>query len=220
MDKTLVVASGGIDSTVLAYHCAEFKAVELVTFRYGQKHVREAEYATALAERLNVSHDIVMLPTLWGSALTTPGIEVPTRAYDKETMSSTVVPNRNAIMLSVAVSMAVARGIREVAIGVHGGDHHIYPDCRPIFVATFTTAMYVATEGKAEIYAPFVYLTKAQIIQMGAALDVDFAQTYSCYQGKPNHCGLCGTCNDRKKAFRDAGVHDPTLYDCPDLLEG
>ncbi len=150
-----------------------------------------------------------------GSALT-DDVDVPHGHYAAENMAVTVVPNRNAIMLSIAYGVAVARGARIVAAAVHAGDHYVYPDCRPGFVEAFDRMQREAVEGFGDpslcLYAPFVHKTKAEIVEIGAALGVPYEDTWSCYEGGEVHCGLCGTCNERKEAFRLAGVPDPTEY--------
>jgi 7-cyano-7-deazaguanine synthase len=131
-------------------------------------------------------------------------------------MAVTVVSNRNAIMLSIAYGVAVAKEATLVACAVHAGDHFVYPDCRPQFVEAFDVMQRLAVEGfgnpDLRLYAPFMNKTKAQIVQIGAALGVPYEETWSCYEGRELHCGLCGTCNQRKEAFQFAGVPDPTDY--------
>ena len=153
---------------------------------------------------------------LKGSALT-DAIPVPDGHYAAPTMAVTVVPNRNAMMLSVAYAVAVAEQAQVVAIGVHAGDHFIYPDCRPTFITAFDTMQRIAVEGIGEpqlrLEAPFAHLGKHQIVQLGTALQVPYVDTWSCYKGGEKHCGACGTCFERKEAFELAGVTDPTEYE-------
>jgi 7-cyano-7-deazaguanine synthase len=131
-------------------------------------------------------------------------------------MAVTVVPNRNAIMLSIAYGVAAAEGATLVAFAVHAGDHFVYPDCRPQFVEAFDMMQRQAVAGfghpDLRLYAPFVKKTKAQIVETGITLGVPYEDTWSCYEGGTVHCGLCGTCNERKEAFQLAGVPDPTEY--------
>ena len=152
---------------------------------------------------------------LSGSALT-DDIEVPHGHYAEETMAVTVVPNRYAIMLSIAYGAAVADGAQLVAAAVHAGDHFVYPDCRPAFIEAFDGMERLATEGfghqNLRLHAPFLDKTKAGIARIGAELGVPYEDTWSCYGGGEVHCGLCGTCNERKEAFELAGVTDPTAY--------
>jgi 7-cyano-7-deazaguanine synthase len=154
---------------------------------------------------------------LSGSALTDE-LDVPDGHYAEETMKVTVVPNRNAIMLAIAFGMAAAQGADAVAAAVHGGDHFIYPDCRPGFIDAFQTMENKALEGmgEVELYTPFVTKSKADIVTEGAKHTTPFAETWSCYKGGDLHCGRCGTCVERREAFHLAGVKDPTQYADPD----
>jgi len=220
--ETIAVVSGGIDSVTLAYMIKEETegALVILTFNYGQRHYdREALCAFKCAQKLGAEFhnvDIANLrPLLSGSALTDE-IPVPNGHYADENMRVTVVPNRNAIFLSVAYGLAVSRQADCVAIGVHAGDHPIYPDCRPQFIQAFQEMERLATEGHRKetlyLYAPFVWLTKADIVRLGHGLGVPYDQTWSCYKGGDVHCGTCGTCVERREAFELAGVPDPTEY--------
>jgi 7-cyano-7-deazaguanine synthase len=220
--KTIVVCSGGLDSVTLAHKvAAERTLTRLVSFDYGQRHKKELEYARRCATRLMVPHDVVDITAvgrlLTGSALTSGGA-VPDGHYAEETMRVTVVPNRNAIMLAVAFGIAAAERADGVAAAVHGGDHFIYPDCRPAFVEAFDAMQRHALDGLATIsfYTPFLRMSKADIVREGAKLGVHFAETWSCYKGGALHCGRCGTCVERREAFDLAGVNDPTPYEDPD----
>lgn len=219
---TLLICSGGLDSVVLAHKIArENRLAALLSFDYGQRHKKELGYARACAERLGVPHTVLDVSAigaaLSGSALT-DSIDVPDGHYAEASMKITVVPNRNAIMLSLAYGVASARGLRRVAAAFHGGDHFIYPDCRPGFVAAFDEMQKHALEGLSEIglYAPFLDKTKADIAAEGARLGVPFAETWSCYKGGETHCGRCGTCVERREAFDVAGATDSTVYADPD----
>lgn len=213
--------SGGLDSVTLAHAlAAEGHDLIALSFDYGQRHAKELEHAARCAHRLGASHHIVDLRSvgalLTGSALTDPAIEVPEGHYTDASMASTVVPNRNAILLSIAVGVAVARGAAAVATAVHAGDHAIYPDCRPEFIDAIEHEARVANEGfiaeDFRVLAPFLHLAKDEIVRRGAALRVPFADTWSCYLGGELHCGRCGTCVERREAFDLAGVPDPTSY--------
>lgn len=223
--KTIVICSGGLDSVSLAHMVAEQHTLtRLVSFDYGQRHRKELDYAARAAARLGVPHDIIdMRPigaALTGSALT-DDIDVPDGHYAEETMRITVVPNRNAIMLAIAFGVAAANGDEAVATAVHGGDHFIYPDCRPGFTQAFEAMQKAALDGYADVslYTPFVHRTKADIVTEGARHNTPFADTWSCYKGGAHHCGRCGTCVERREAFHLAGVADPTTYADPDFWE-
>ncbi|WP_289081064.1 7-cyano-7-deazaguanine synthase QueC [uncultured Sulfitobacter sp.] len=221
--KTIVICSGGLDSVSLAHMvAAKRKLTGLVSFDYGQRHRKELDYAALCAKRLDVPHDIIDMrgigAALTGSALT-DDVDVPDGHYAEETMRVTVVPNRNAIMLTVAYGIAAARGDQAVATAVHGGDHFIYPDCRPDFTQAFEFMQYMALDGYADVslYTPFVHRSKADIVTEGQRHNTPFAETWSCYKGGVHHCGRCGTCVERREAFDLAGVADPTHYDDPDF---
>lgn len=216
--KTFVICSGGLDSVTLAYKIArEQELAGLISFDYGQRHKKELEYAKRCAQTLNVPHDIIDIAhigaLLSGSALT-DNLDVPDGHYAEATMKITVVPNRNPIMLTIAYGIAASRGAGAVAAAVHGGDHFIYPDCRPGFVNAFETMQNHALEGVAAIkfLTPFVNISKADIVTEGAKLGVPFQDTWSCYKGGDIHCGRCGTCVERAEAFALAGEKDPTPY--------
>lgn len=230
--KAVAIVSGGLDSTVLAYSLRHYQ-LTMVSFNYGQKHVRELGFAARTAEKLNADHivfDLSQLGMFLESSLTDPAIDVPHGHYAAENMKSTVVPNRNAIMLSIAYGVAVSRRAVLCAFGVHAGDHFVYPDCRPEFVRAINQAFLVGNEGfnefaeprreshipasvtRLEVVAPFVHMTKADIVGIGANIGVPFEDTWSCYEGEPRHCGECGTCVERKEAFELAKVKDPTVY--------
>jgi 7-cyano-7-deazaguanine synthase len=219
--KTIVVCSGGLDSVSLAHRIAdEGNLLGLVSFDYGQRHAKELDYAAACAQRLGVFHQIIDMAAigaqLSGSALT-DDIEVPDGHYAEETMRVTVVPNRNAIMLAVAFGVAAARQAEAVAIAVHGGDHFIYPDCRPAFIDALQAMQTHALDGYASVrlLAPYVDGSKADIVTDGARHGTPFGETWSCYKGGDRHCGRCGTCVERREAFHLAGVEDPTDYADP-----
>ncbi len=221
--KTIVICSGGLDSVSLAHMVAsEGQLARLVSFDYGQRHRKELDFAALCAKRLEVPHDIIDLRAiglaLTGSALT-DDIDVPDGHYAEESMRITVVPNRNAIMLTVAFGVAAARGDQVVATAVHGGDHFIYPDCRPAFTEAFDAMQKLALDGYANVslYTPFVHQTKADIVTAGSLHNTPFAETWSCYKGGNHHCGRCGTCVERREAFHLADVTDPTLYEDADF---
>lgn len=217
----VIIVSGGLDSTVLTYWMHRLGTrLSLLSVDYGQRHRTELEYARGTAAALGAAHDVVDLSgvgaLLTGSALTDHAIEMPDGHYTDASTRSTVVPNRNAIMLDVAVGVAVAREADGVVFGAHAGDHPIYPDCRPGFVTSYEQAALAANEGFLvdgfRVLAPFAAMSKADIVTLGATLGVPFADTWSCYRGGERHCGTCGTCVERSEAFELAGVPDPTRY--------
>ena len=220
MQKAVAIVSGGLDSVTLAYLLrSEGYDLHLLSFDYGQRHKNELTYAELCAKRLGAEFSLLNLSSLGqflkGSALT-DDIPVPDGHYAAPSMAITVVPNRNAIMLSIAYGIAAAEEAEVVAIGVHAGDHFIYPDCRPEFIKAFGEMQKFALEGfghpNLKLHAPFLTLGKEQIVQLGNTLNVPFADTWSCYKGGEKHCGTCGTCVERRLAFEAAGITDPTEY--------
>lgn len=218
--KATLIVSGGMDSATLAYfYKSRGFELHLVGFDYGQRHVKELQSLQAIAESLDASWEVIDLSNLtsvFAGAALTSDIAVPDGHYTSESMRITVVPNRNAIMLSIATGIAVANGSDVVATGIHGGDHFIYPDCRPEFFAAINEAFVLATSGHAQdgfhLEAPFVEISKADIALLGSHLEVPYEKTWSCYKGGEIHCGRCGTCVERIEAFELAGVQDPTEY--------
>ena len=217
--KTLVVCSGGLDSVTLAHKVArEHSLHALISFDYGQRHKKELDFAANTAKELGVRHHIVDLTSagalLTGSSLTSDDVAVPDGHYAEETMRITVVPNRNAIMMSVAFGAAASAGADRVAAAMHGGDHFIYPDCRPDFINAFQKMQNHALEGVAQVtlYTPYINATKADIAAEAGRLGVPIERTWSCYKGEDVHCGRCGTCVERREALELARVPDPTVY--------
>jgi 7-cyano-7-deazaguanine synthase len=222
--KTVVVYSGGLDSTVLLHQLlADGDQVLALSVDYGQRHRVELEYARRLAEAVGIEWRLADLSSvgqlLGGSSLTSPEIAVPHGHYAEQSMKQTVVANRNMIMLSVAAGWAISQRADRVAYAAHTGDHAIYPDCRPEFAEAVDRAIRLADWHEIHLVCPFVRLTKAQIVARGAELGVDFARTWSCYEGGAIHCGRCGTCFERREAFSQAGVHDPTKYEATPMYE-
>ncbi len=186
------------------------------SFDYGAKHhARELPLAAAHAAALGVRHEVVRLDfvgRLFASALLTTGGAIPDGHYEAASMRQTVVPFRNAIMLAIATGMAESAGAQGLVIAAHGGDHAIYPDCREEFMQAMGEAMRLGTDAGLVLLRPFIAMNKGQIAAEGARLGVDFALTWSCYKGGPVHCGTCGTCVERREAFLQAGLPDPTVY--------
>ena len=228
--RAVVIVSGGMDSCVLAYYYAAAGFdLHLLSFDYGQKHVKELAYAEkyiarmrgrfALSEYpLDIQHDVIELPISRllsdsDSALLNQGVQMPHGHYTDDSMKATVVPYRNPNMLLQAATLAWGEDASIVAYAAHQGDYAQYPDCRQVFVAAFNHMLNVAMEGKSiTIESPFMRLTKAQIARLGASLDVPFELTWSCYEGGNEGCGSCGTCVERYESFKHAGIPDPTTY--------
>jgi len=216
--KTVLIYSGGIDSTVLLYDLLNSgHDVQALSVNYGQRHSKELDCAKSLCKQLNVEHHVADLtalnPLLSGSSLTSPHVQVPEGHYEDESMKATVVPNRNMILLSIATGWAMSTGASSVSYAAHSGDRAIYPDCREEFADAMNSVMEIAGWDKVSLNRPFSSLTKADIVKFGDELGVPFEQTWSCYKGGQVHCGVCGTCVERREAFQLAGVTDPTIYD-------
>ena len=212
---SVIIYSGGLDSTTLLYEERERVALA-VTFDYGSNHAaREIACAKHHCALLGIEHLVIELGFMsryFQSSLLSGAADIPDGNYDEENMKSTVVPFRNGIMLSIACGLAESRGLKRVLIANHGGDHAIYPDCRPMFVDAMNAAMQAVTYEGVQLAAPYTNISKADIIRHGARLGIDYGATYSCYRGGEHHCGTCGTCTERREAFREAGIPDPTKY--------
>lgn len=203
-DKVLVVMSGGLDSTTLAYDLYS-KGIEVsaISFNYGQRHSKELEFAKAHAHLNGWRHDVIDLSVMQGhltSALT-GNQPVPEGHYAAESMAATIVPNRNAIMMSLACGVAISRNVPYIATAVHGGDHFIYPDCRSAFIDGLSYALEIGNPGFLGIQAPYVNKDKNYIAQRAVDLAYDYDKTWSCYKGGNKHCGKCGTCVERMEAI-------------------
>ena len=211
----VMLYSGGLDSTVLLYKLKP--NVKPLMFDYGQRHKKELLYATQLCVDLDINFAVVGLGGL--AQLIAKGSQtglepVPQGHYADESMKTTVVPNRNSIMLTIAIGHAITIGAKNVYFAAHAGDHAIYPDCRHDFVYAFNRAMHLANLWTPiDVFAPFVNMSKADIVAEGARYGVPFEKTWSCYEGRALHCGKCGTCVERREAFEHAGVVDPTTYE-------
>lgn len=217
MEKdTILILSGGMDSVTLLYDKAERIALA-VSFDYGSNHnAREIEMAALHCEKLDIEHLIIPLGFMgeyFKSSLLEGADAIPSGHYAADNMKSTVVPFRNGIMLSVAAGLAESRGLRHVMMANHGGDHTIYPDCRPEFVNAMNEAIKTGTFPGITLLSPYVDMTKGEIALRGKQLGVDYSLTYSCYRGGELHCGTCGTCVERKEALAFAGIDDPTRYE-------
>lgn len=215
--NVVVLCSGGMDSVTALYWAARAHRVQAaVSFDYGSKHNPcEIPFAAEHAQKLGMRHEVIpiqFMNTLFASALLASGGDIPEGHYEAENMKQTVVPFRNAIMLSIAAGLAESIGAEGLVIAAHGGDHAIYPDCREEFMQAMGNAMRLGTYAAVQLLRPFIGYTKGQIAAEGAKLGVDFARTWSCYKGGTLHCGKCGTCVERREAFMQAGLLDPTVY--------
>ncbi|MEL0630900.1 7-cyano-7-deazaguanine synthase QueC [Psychromonas aquatilis] len=216
--KVVVIYSGGMDSyTVLHKAIEEGLTPFALTFDYGQRHVKEIEVASEVCKELNINHKIIDITAInqliGGSSLTDTSIEVATGDYDNDNMVNTVVPNRNMILLSLAIGYAVSIGADKVYYGAHSGDHEIYPDCRPIFVEKMNEVAAVANYEKTEIYSPYLKSNKIGILKDGIRMGLDYSKTWTCYNGREKACGLCGSCIERLEAFKENGLSDPIAYE-------
>jgi 7-cyano-7-deazaguanine synthase len=216
-NKVVVIYSGGMDSfTVLNRALHDGKEVYALTFDYGQRHVKEIEYASTVCKSLNVNHKVIDISAinqlLAGSSLT-DDIDIPEGHYEAESMKSTVVPNRNMILLSLAVGYAVSVGASQVYYGAHSGDHAIYPDCRPEFVMKMNDVCKIANYESVEIFSPYLTVTKSDILTDGLKMGLKYDNTWTCYNGREQACGQCGACQERLEAFKDNNVTDPLNYE-------
>lgn len=223
-DTVVVIYSGGMDSFTLL-HLARARGfnVHALSFNYGQRHVRELGAASAVCQAEGIAHKVIdiraMNEVMAGSSLTSD-IDIPQGHYQEDSMKSTVVPNRNMILLSLATGYAVTVGAQAVWYGAHGGDHAIYPDCRPEFVEKMDAVCRVANYQPVAIEAPFMRLDKAEILAEGLKLGLDYSQTWTCYNGREQACGVCGSCVERLEAFAAQGLDDPLSYEIFDRDKG
>jgi len=216
-NRIVVIYSGGMDSFTLL-HRALHQGFEVyaLTFDYGQKHVREIAAASHVCQALNVPHKVIdiraMAEVMAGSALTGGG-DVPEGHYAEDSMKATVVPNRNMILVSLAVGYAVTLEASAVWYGAHGGDHAIYPDCRPAFVEKMDAVCRIANYQSVAVEAPFLHKDKTSILGEGLAMGLNYGQTWTCYNGRSKACGRCGSCVERLEAFAAHGLTDPISYE-------
>lgn len=212
-EKCVVVLSGGPDSSTVAYWAKnQGYDVYAISCMYGQIATKEVEYAGRIAERLGIRLKLVDLSSLkeiFGGATSLCNENIPMTSSFSQPI---IVPFRNAIFLSIAVSYAVAIGATKVFYGAQGSDEPFYPDCRKEFYKSFETAAKLGTDQDIIIESPFSNIPKSGIVKSGSELDVPFELTWSCYLNGPKHCGKCESCINRKKAFREAEVKDPVEY--------
>ena len=218
MKDSVIIVSGGMDSITMLYEFKDQIALG-VSFNYGSNHNnREIPFAEMHCKRLGIPHitiDLGFMPQYFKSSLLEGADAIPEGNYDEENMKSTVVPFRNGIMLSIAIGIAESNHLKHVLMANHGGDHTIYPDCRPAFVDAMSAAAQAGTFEDVTIEAPYTNITKADIARHGKQLGIDYSETWSCYKGGEVHCGQCGTCRERQEARREAGIADTTEYENP-----
>lgn len=224
--KTVLIYSGGLDSSALLFELVRGgHEVHALSVDYGQRHLRELDSAHTLAKRVGVEHRVVDLSSLgallMGSALTDREVDVPDGHYTEPSMRSTIVPNRNMVLLSLAGAWASAIKAESVSYAAHAGDHAIYPDCRPEFAEKMNEALGLCDWQPLRLDRPFLEIDKAAIVRRGQATGVPFEETWSCYRGETLHCGRCATCIERREAFHVAEIADPTTYqsDAPSVAE-
>lgn len=210
-----IIVSGGMDSVTMLYEYKEYIALG-ISFDYGSNHnAKELPLAAMHCERLGIKHITIPLSFIheyFKSSLIEGSHAIPEGEYNEDNMKSTVVPFRNGIMLSIAVGIAESNGLKRIFIANHGGDHTIYPDCRPEFIDAINNASMVGTYEHLTIEAPYTDITKTDIAKHGKALGLDYSETWSCYKGEKHHCGKCGTCVERREALKLAGIEDNTIY--------
>lgn len=216
MKDSVIIVSGGMDSITLLYDKKNEIALG-ISFNYGSNHnAKEIPLAEMHCRRLGIKHITINLDFMgqyFKSSLLEGGEAIPEGNYADENMKSTVVPFRNGIMLSITIGIAESNNLKKVLIANHGGDHTIYPDCRPEFIKAIDAAAYAGTFVNAHVEAPYTHITKGDIARIGKRLGLNYAETWSCYKGADKHCGRCGTCIERKEALTEAGIDDTTEYE-------
>lgn len=216
MKDSVIIVSGGMDSITLLYDKKDEIALG-ISFDYGSNHnAKEIPFAEMHCKRLGIKHITINLDFMhqyFKSSLLQGAEAIPEGHYADENMKSTVVPFRNGIMLSIAIGIAESNQLKKVLIANHGGDHTIYPDCRPQFIQAIDAAANAGTFVNVRIEAPYTNITKGDIARIGKRLGLDYTETWSCYKGGEKHCGKCGTCIERKEALQEAGIHDATEYE-------
>lgn len=216
--KIIAVVSGGLDSVTMLHKLVKegykfpTNEVKVLSIDYGQKHIKELEMAKYQTDVLGLEHKILKLDFMRdiasNSALTSK-MQVPHGHYEDESMKQTVVPNRNMIIMSIATAWAVNEEYDAIAIGVHAGDHAIYPDCRPEFIEAMKKVTAIANYKPIDILTPYLFDTKVEIVRDGIKLGVDYAYTQTCYEGEEEPCGKCGSCQERALGFIANNIPDP-----------
>lgn len=216
MKNSAIIVSGGMDSITLLYDRKDEIALG-ISFDYGSNHnAREIPFAKMHCERLGIKHITINLDFMhqyFKSSLLDGAEAIPEGHYADDNMKSTVVPFRNGIMLAIAIGIAESNNLDQVFIANHGGDHTIYPDCRPEFINAIDAAATAGTYNNVKVIAPYTKITKSDIARIGKRLGIDYAETWSCYKGGEVHCGKCGTCVECKEALAEAGIEDKTIYE-------
>lgn len=216
MKDSIIIVSGGMDSVTLLYDYKDRIALG-ISFDYGSNHnAKEIPFAKLHCERLGIKHITIPLDFMhqyFKSSLLEGADAIPEGHYQDENMKSTVVPFRNGIMLAIAAGMAESYGLSHVMIANHGGDHAIYPDCRPEFISAMSNATEAGSYNGVTVLAPYTNITKGDIARRGKELGIDYNETWSCYKGGEKHCGKCGTCVERKEALHYASIEDTTEYE-------
>ena len=226
MKTALLSLSGGMDSaTLLGVLIDEGYEINCIGFFYGSKHgTWEMAAAMKTAKHYDVPYEVVNLTEVFGkikSNLLTSGGVIPEGHYEEKTMETTVVPGRNMIFISILAGIAASRGVREVYVGVHSGDHAIYPDCRPQFISAMKPAVWRATGSSlkgVQLVTPFLYKDKGSILEEGLQLKVPYELTRTCYKDQPVACGRCGSCQERLEGFARNDVADPIMYETREIL--
>lgn len=215
--KAVIIYSGGMDSFTVLHHALRHNITPVaLSFNYGQRHKKELDYAKRVCDSLGVEHTVVDISAinqlLAGSSLT-DDVPVPEGHYEEPSMKQTVVPNRNMILLSLAIGHAVSVGASQVFYGAHSGDHAIYPDCRPEFVQRMNDVSQIANYEAIDIVCPYLDVDKTAILADGLKMGLDYGQTWTCYNGREHACGRCGACQERLEAFALNNAVDPLVYE-------
>lgn len=214
----VIIFSGGLDSYTLLKNLQTKPDLEIhaLSVNYGQRHAKELEYAKKVCEEEGLPHKVINLEglksALFASSLTS-NEKIPHGHYEDETMKQTVVPNRNAILLMIAAGYAISIGASQIYVGVHTGDHAIYPDCRPEFIEAINKVLAIANYVPIKVIAPYIYHSKIEIAEIGLALNLDYGKAWTCYEGNEKACGKCGACQERLEAIKLSGATDTMEYE-------
>jgi len=215
--KYVISLSGGLDSTtLLSYLLYKKHDVECLSFKYPSKHnFYELNAAVNVAEFYSVNLNVMDVSTIFNlfkSNLLLGQGEIPEGHYESENMTATVVPGRNTIFASILMGYAQSMNADMIALGIHAGDHAIYPDCRPEWFKQFNKLCYQTTEKKVMLQAPFLHFSKIEIVTLGLQLETPYHLTRTCYKAQLMPCGKCGACVERREAFNKNNTTDPVIY--------